>query len=216
MTTSPPEGTRTSRVCSWAITTALPPVMVSPASPSYPGQDYRSRADYMQKRASLATVGVPRLHKGGSGANEDDVDIPPRHIERSPRRSLGAVWRVSSSSPARQLGVWLGRRPRSFTSVEDTALTSHLAVRKLVPPPPPSPTPSHCSSSPESPSPMDPCKGISSSPSAGSLLVSPAIPNAPLMIPQRPTKLVITGRTRARPRRLSHTPTVTRYFSRFD
>lgn len=201
------------RSCSWSVTPATPPVANIVPQEHPPLMDdggHRSRCydDHFRKRASVSVV-------VGDVSSPMHPDHHAPRPDRRPRRSLGAVWRVSSSSPARQLGAWLGRRPRSFAGTDDTISAVYSSGRNLAPPS--SPVPSHCSSSPEPPSPLDstsarllcggsgvaaPC--LSSSPSAASLA---ALNKA--VAPRRPTRLVISGR--ARPRRLYHTPCVTRY-----
>ncbi|XP_068248472.1 phosphofurin acidic cluster sorting protein 2 isoform X14 [Palaemon carinicauda] len=206
------------RSCSWSVTPATPPVAAgnNPEAlfPQNDGSLHRSRDknDHFRKRASITALVGGGTSSGGRSPTRPDSRAP--RADRSPRRSLGAVWRVSSSSPARQLGAWLGRRPRSFAGPEDnnSSYSRNLA-------PPTSPVPSLCSSSPEPPSPQDPLglrhlygsgsanvPCLSSSPSAGSLTAwnKNQLPSAP----RRPTRLVISGR--ARPRRLHHTPCVTR------
>lgn len=207
------------RSCSWSVTPATPPVAASTPPESLfahnDGSVHRSRdrSDHFKKRSSITAL------VGGGGARSPtrpDSRRGPR-ADRSPRRSLGAVWRVSSSSPARQLGAWLGRRPRSFAAPEDNTTSAAYSSSSLAPPT--SPVPSLCSSSPEPPSPLDPVGSrqlygstglpapcLSSSPSAGSLTAWNKSQAAPP--PRRPTRLVISGR--ARPRRLHHTPCVTR------
>ncbi|XP_063859026.1 phosphofurin acidic cluster sorting protein 1-like isoform X7 [Scylla paramamosain] len=200
------------RSCSWSVTPATPPVAtLSP--PELPPQaregGHRSRCynDIFEKRASVSMV-MSALRS----PTRPETHIP--RADRSPRRSLGAVWRVSSSSPARQLGAWLGRRPRSFAGTEDTGASLYISGQTLAPPT--SPVPSLCSSSPELPSPLDVSGGqhpyggsastaacLSSSPSATSLAAL-----TKTIAPRRPTRLVISGR--ARPRRPYHTPCVTR------
>ncbi|XP_045609462.1 phosphofurin acidic cluster sorting protein 1 isoform X8 [Procambarus clarkii] len=195
------------RSCSWSVTPATPPVAaLSPPDPPPPHDDgtHRSRChdDHLRKRASLSMV--------VSGLRSPTRAHHTPRPDRFPRRSLGAVWRVSSSSPARQLGAWLGRRPRSFAGTEDTVSAMYSSATLA---PPTSPVPSLCSSSPEPPSPLDssgarqasggPAPCLSSSPSAASLAALNKT-----VVPRRPTRLVISGR--ARPRRLYHTPCVTR------
>ena len=201
------------RSCSWSVTPATPPVAtLSPPELSSHARDggHRSRCynDLFEKRASVSMV-MSALRS----PTRPETHVP--RADRSPRRSLGAVWRVSSSSPARQLGAWLGRRPRSFAGTEDSG-TLYTCGQTLAPPT--SPVPSLCSSSPELPSPLDVSGGhhpyggsastaacLSSSPSATSLAAL-----TKTIAPRRPTRLVISGR--ARPRRPYHTPCVTRYY----
>ncbi|KAK4316071.1 hypothetical protein Pmani_012715 [Petrolisthes manimaculis] len=196
------------RSCSWSVTPATPPVAtISPPNlPTIGDGSHHSRfyRDPLQKRGSLSVVRSPTR-----------TDPQALRHNRSPRRSLGAVWRVSSSSPARQLGAWLGRRPRSFAGTEESVAAMYNSGQTLAPPT--SPVPSLCSSSPEPPSPHDLTGSrhlysgsivtagcLSSSPSAASLAaISKATASR-----RRPTSLVISGR--ARPRRLYHTPCVTR------
>ncbi|XP_066966256.1 phosphofurin acidic cluster sorting protein 2 isoform X13 [Macrobrachium rosenbergii] len=217
VSTSPAMAGGFPRSCSWSVTPATPPVAAGNAPEAlFPQNDGslhrgRDRNDHFRKRASITAL-VGGSSSGGRSPTRPDSRAP--RADRSPRRSLGAVWRVSSSSPARQLGAWLGRRPRSFAGPEDnnSSYSRNLA-------PPTSPVPSLCSSSPEPPSPLDPlglrnlygsgsatAPCLSSSPSAGSLTAwnKNQVPSAP----RRPTRLVISGR--ARPRRLHHTPCVTR------
>ncbi|XP_050716729.1 phosphofurin acidic cluster sorting protein 1-like isoform X5 [Eriocheir sinensis] len=201
------------RSCSWSVTPATPPVatLSPPEQPPHAREGgHRSRCynDLFEKRASVSMV-MSALRS----PTRPEAHVP--RSDRSPRRSLGAVWRVSSSSPARQLGAWLGRRPRSFAGTEDTHVASLYSSGHTLAPPT-SPVPSLCSSSPEPPSPLDASGGqhlyggsastaacLSSSPSATSLAAL-----AKPITPRRPTRLVISGR--ARPRRPYHTPCVTR------
>ncbi|XP_064118327.1 phosphofurin acidic cluster sorting protein 1-like isoform X10 [Macrobrachium nipponense] len=217
VSTSPAMAGGFPRSCSWSVTPATPPVAAGHAPEAlFPQNDGslhrgRDRNDHLRKRASITAL-VGGNSSGGRSPTRPDSRAP--RADRSPRRSLGAVWRVSSSSPARQLGAWLGRRPRSFAGPEDnnSSYSRNLA-------PPTSPVPSLCSSSPEPPSPLDPlglrnlygsgsatAPCLSSSPSAGSLTAWNK--NQVASAPRRPTRLVISGR--ARPRRLHHTPCVTR------
>ncbi|XP_053637197.1 phosphofurin acidic cluster sorting protein 2 isoform X6 [Cherax quadricarinatus] len=200
------------RSCSWSVTPATPPVAaLSPPDNPLPLNDgaHRSRCydDHLRKRASLSMV------VGGLWSPTRPNHHNPRP-DRAARRSLGAVWRVSSSSPARQLGAWLGRRPRSFAGTEDNVSAMFSSGHTLAPPT--SPVPSLCSSSPEPPSPLESSGArkvsggsigtalcLSSSPSAASLSTLNKT-----AAPRRPTRLVISGR--ARPRRLYHTPCVSR------
>lgn len=201
------------RSCSWSVTPATPPVatLSPPEQPPHAREGgHRSRCynDLFEKRASVSMV-MSALRS----PTRPEAHVP--RSDRSPRRSLGAVWRVSSSSPARQLGAWLGRRPRSFAGTEDTPVAALYSSGHTLAPPT-SPVPSLCSSSPEPPSPLDASGGqhlyggsastaacLSSSPSATSLAAL-----AKPIAPRRPTRLVISGR--ARPRRPYHTPCVTR------
>lgn len=196
------------RSCSWSVTPATPPVPThSPPErlrPDDGAHRSRPRNDHLRKRASISVLMV-----GARSPTRPDPPAP--RSDRSPRRSLGAVWRVSSSSPARQLGAWLGRRPRSFAGSEDTG-GAYPGLHTLAPPA--SPVPSHCSSSPEPPSPLEPACGRAPGVAAPSLSSSPSAASLPAWgrsqaAPRRPTRLVISGR--AHPRRLHHTPCVTRY-----
>ncbi|CAL4121819.1 unnamed protein product, partial [Meganyctiphanes norvegica] len=263
--TAVPAGGGVSRSCSWSVTPATPPAAVtahrhnhstSTASTTLRHQQQDDTTAQVPERSRLAEyyynkrASITQFTSGGRSPPRPApvYNDPPsggtRH-DRSPRRSLGAVWRVSSSSPARQLGAWFTRRPRSFND-ETTCGSSSAGNNTLTPPSPiggvpmlipspwaptqvlavpSSPNLSHCSSSPELPSPLD-CgltatlpsatSCLSSSPSVASLAASGWLTHAqqvPLgkshQRPRRPTRLIISGRARHR-RPLHHTPCVTR------
>ncbi|KAF2362058.1 Phosphofurin acidic cluster sorting protein 1 [Trinorchestia longiramus] len=67
----------------------------------------------VESSASKLQTSVPFVVKPNKYLNIPSPVDSHCSVHRSPRRSLGSVWRASSSSPARQLGAWIqGRRSK--------------------------------------------------------------------------------------------------------